>query len=315
MKEKLLQLDPIGTSLLMGAIIAYLTAVHYGGQMEPWSSSLVIGLIVGSVVLFALFGVVEYWQGERAMILPRLFMRRMMGVSLFYTFLQGGALFSMVYYLPLYFQAIRGTSPITSGVHNLPFIVAAMSSALGAGIFISATGLSTAVMVGGSTIATLGCGLCYLFGLHTSTGVWVGIQIVAGLGLGAAFQTPIIVGQVSVKETDLPSATAMILNFQTVGGAIWVSATQAVFVNTMLNSLPTLAPTVDPMQVVATGAGQLREVFESEQLAGVLASYLKGLRAAYVLSCAVVGTSFVIGLFVPWEKLDTVALKGASGAV
>ncbi|KAJ4859725.1 major facilitator superfamily domain-containing protein [Trichoderma breve] len=34
MKEKLLQLDPLGTIILMGAIITYLMAVHYGGQID-----------------------------------------------------------------------------------------------------------------------------------------------------------------------------------------------------------------------------------------------------------------------------------------
>lgn len=314
MKEKLLQLDPLGTIILMGAIITYLMAVHYGGQIDSWNSARVISLLVSSIVFFIIFAIVEHWQDERAMVIPRLFVKRDIGVALFYTFFQGGALFSMIYYFPLYFQAIRGTDPVISAVHNLPFIIAAMALAVGSGIFISNTGLATPVMVGGSAIATLGCGLCYLFDLNTRAGVWIGIQIVVGIGLGCAFQVPIMVGQVSVGMTDLPAATAMILCFQTIGGAIWVSASQSIFINRMLNAVPQLAPGVDPKQVVSTGAGELRKVFGSDEILGILSAYLTGIRAAYLLCCAVAGASLLVGVYLPWNRLDTDALKEAGGA-
>ncbi|KAL6792920.1 major facilitator superfamily domain-containing protein [Trichoderma sp. SZMC 28012] len=314
MKEKLLQLDPLGTIILMGAIITYLMAVHYGGQIDSWNSARVIGLLVASVVFFIIFAIVEHWQDERAMVIPRLFVKRDIGVALFYTFFQGGALFSMIYYFPLYFQAIRGTDPVISAVHNLPFIIAAMALAVGSGIFISNTGLATPVMVGGSAIATLGCGLCYLFDLKTRAGVWIGIQIVVGIGLGCAFQVPIMVGQVGVDETDLPAATAMILCFQTIGGAIWVSASQSVFINRMLIAVSQFAPSVDSKQVVSTGAGELRKVFGSDEILGILSAYLTGIRAAYLLCCAVAGASLLVGVFLPWNRLDTHALKEAGGA-
>ncbi|KAL6831876.1 major facilitator superfamily domain-containing protein [Trichoderma camerunense] len=314
MKEKLLQLDPLGTIILMGAIITYLMAVHYGGQIDSWNSARVIGLLVASIVFFIIFAIVEHWQDERAMVIPRLFVKRDIGVALFYTFFQGGALFSMIYYFPLYFQAIRGTDPVISAVHNLPFIIAAMALAVGSGIFISNTGLATPVMVGGSAIATFGCGLCYLFDLNTRAGVWIGIQIVVGIGLGCAFQVPIMVGQVSVDETDLPAATAMILCFQTIGGAIWVSASQSVFINRMLIAVSQFAPSVDPKQVVSTGAGELRKVFGSDEILGILSAYLAGIRAAYLLCCAVAGASLLVGVFLPWNRLDTHALKEAGGA-
>ncbi|RDA82557.1 hypothetical protein CP532_2932 [Ophiocordyceps camponoti-leonardi (nom. inval.)] len=313
LKEKLLQMDPLGTCLLMGAIITYLMAVHYGGQIYPWSSSLVVGLLVGSFLLSIAFGLCEYWQGDRAIVIPRLFKQRRIGLSALYSILQSGAFFSMIYYLPLYFQAIRGSDAVLSGVQNLPFILAAMLGALGAGIFISSTGMATLVMVGGAAIGTLGCGLCYLFDLNTSTGTWIGFQIIAGVSLGGALQIPVIVGQVSVQPEDLSSATSMMLCFQTLGGAIWTSAAQSAFVNRMIVAVPTLAPGVDPMRVVATGAGQLRNVFRAHQLIGVIAAYLDGIRTAFILSCAAVGAACVLGVFLPRNRLDVVAVRENSG--
>ncbi|KAI9154968.1 putative efflux pump gsfJ [Paramyrothecium foliicola] len=312
-REKLLQLDPIGTILLMGAITTYLLAFHYGGQVYPWSSSIVIGLLVGAVLISIVLILYERWQGERAIIVPRLFTRRLIFVSALYSVLLPGALHTMIYYLPIYFQAIRGSNPIMSGVQNLPLIVAAMAGALGAGIFISATGRSTLVMIGGAALGAVGCGLCFTLNIGSSTGRWAGFELLAGLGLGAAFQVPVIVAQVSVEAADLSSATSLVLCFQTVGAALVVSAAQATFVNVMMGAVAGGVSGVDPFQVVGTGATDLRNVFEDQQLSGVLGAYLDGIQATFILGCGIAGAACLVGLVMPWKRLDTAAVKQNGG--
>lgn len=71
-KEKLLQMDLVGATLVMGLIVSYLLALQYGGQTKAWNSSVVIGLLGG---FFALVIVTVAWEirlGERAMIVRRL---------------------------------------------------------------------------------------------------------------------------------------------------------------------------------------------------------------------------------------------------
>lgn len=71
-KEKILQLDLFGASLITALIITYTLALQYGGQTHPWKSGVVIGLLVGSLVLFVIFVAWEIYQKERAMIVKRL---------------------------------------------------------------------------------------------------------------------------------------------------------------------------------------------------------------------------------------------------
>lgn len=71
-KEKLLQMDLVGAALVMGLIVSYILALEYGGQTKPWKSSVVIGLLVGSFAIAVACAVWEIFQGERAMIVPRL---------------------------------------------------------------------------------------------------------------------------------------------------------------------------------------------------------------------------------------------------
>ena len=56
LKEKILQMDFLGTALVMGASLTLLLAIEYGGVTHPWRSSLVIGLLVGCFVGLELGG-------------------------------------------------------------------------------------------------------------------------------------------------------------------------------------------------------------------------------------------------------------------
>lgn len=71
-KEKLLQMDFVGAFLVMGLIVSFILAVQYGGQTKPWKSSVVIGLLVGSSAIAVTCIIWEMYQGERAMVVPRL---------------------------------------------------------------------------------------------------------------------------------------------------------------------------------------------------------------------------------------------------
>lgn len=173
-KERLLQMNPVGTVMIMGAIVMYILALQYGGQTKAWGSSDVIGLIVGFVVILIVFGVWEYFQGERAMVVPRLLKQRTVGISRIYAFFFAGSYFLIIYYLPIYFQSVDNASPTMSGVNNLPLILAVTVAMISSGIFITATGLAIPIKVSGAAIAFIASGLLYNLDIDTSTGKWIG---------------------------------------------------------------------------------------------------------------------------------------------
>ncbi len=92
----------------------------------------------------------------------------------------------------------------------------------------------------------------------------------------------------------MSSITAMIIFFQSLAGAVFVSVGQALFANLLVQAVPRLAPSVDPLAVVATGATELRDVFEPEAIPGIVASYMEGLSGSYAVGLAVVCVAAVI---------------------
>ncbi|KAL2104633.1 hypothetical protein VUR80DRAFT_9997 [Thermomyces stellatus] len=309
--EKVLQMDIPGTALVMGAVISFILAFQYGGQEKPWSSSEVIGLLVGFGLITAAFVVLEWYQSERAMINGRILGQRTVWVSGLYAFFYAGAYFTLVYYLPIYFQSIGGTSPTTSGVRNLPLIIAVTIATIVSGGLITATGVYAPILVGGAAVATIASGLLYTLDIDTSTGKWIGYQILAGAGYGISFQVPMIATQGTVAPADLAPSTATVMFFQTVGGAFYLAAAQSAFLNEMVKRLVVTAPTVDPRAVVATGASELRK-FPEDVLPGILQAYMWGIKIAIALAIVGAGVSFFASLASRWKKLNT---KNVSGGV
>lgn len=211
LKEKLLQMDPVGIALVMGSIITFILAMQAGGQTDPWSSGKVIGLLVGCVLIGLIFVAWEIFNQERAMVPPRLIKLRIVWVNALYSFFTVSTFMTIVYYLPIYFQSVDGASPVESGVRNLPFVISAISASIVAGISIAQNGHATPLMVATAALGVVSCGLLYTLDIDTSTARWIGFQILAGFALGAAFQIPIIQGQARTTPQDLAATTAIIM--------------------------------------------------------------------------------------------------------
>jgi MFS family permease len=115
------------------------------------------------------------------------------------------------YYLPIYFQSVQGVSASTSGVRTVPFILAVTFCVVIVGQIITKTGYAYPWMIGGAAVTTIGSGMIYTFDTGSSAGVWIGYQILCGIGVGVSFQVPVMLIQATTKEVDVPLATATLL--------------------------------------------------------------------------------------------------------
>ena len=127
------QLDPIGFVLFACFAGTLLLATTWGGGVYAWSSATIIGLLCGCAGFGLVFVLWIYHAGDNALIPPSILRRRSVAVGSVLMFLQGGATQMIPYYLPFWFQAIRGDSPVTSAVHMLPSVVSQIISLVGFG--------------------------------------------------------------------------------------------------------------------------------------------------------------------------------------
>lgn len=195
----------------MGASICLILALEKGGITEPWNSSVPIGLLVGFGVMVIALIAAEIWQGERAMLTPRLLKQRTVWVNSIWGFFFAGSYFITLYYLPIYFQSIDNRGPIGSGVRNIPLIALFSVATFASGKAVTKWGHAAPYLVASSVIVTISAGLLYTLDIGTPTGKWVGYQILAGFGFGMGLQIPVIIAQAFAAPTDIAPVTAIII--------------------------------------------------------------------------------------------------------
>jgi hypothetical protein len=128
------KLDLIGFAIFAPAAIQLLLALQYGGITFAWNSAQIIGLFCGAGGTFIVFLAWEYYKGDAAMIPFSMVRKKTVWAScLTYGFIMG-QLFCFSFYLPIYFQGVKGASPTMSGVYILPSVLSHVFTSLGSGM-------------------------------------------------------------------------------------------------------------------------------------------------------------------------------------
>ena len=70
---------------------------------------------------------------------------------------------------------------------------------------------------------------------------------------------------------------------QLLGGALAIPAAQSGFVNRMALTLARTAPGINPLQVIGTGATQIRTAFPAEAVPGIIEAYMDGIKIAFIV--------------------------------
>ncbi|KAK1759079.1 MFS general substrate transporter [Echria macrotheca] len=300
---KLRHMDLVGAVLVMGAVVCFILAMQYGGVTDSWGSGVVVGLLVGCVLITTALGAWEYFEDEYAMLPPRLLRHRWLWAGGLFQLFYAGTYFVLLYYLPIYFQSIRGVDALGSAVDTLPLMLAGFVSMMIGGVVITVTGHAMPFMVLSSAIITVGNGLLFTLNTHTPSAKWIGYQVLVGFPMSFSFQNSLNILQANAAPEDLPTATTVNFLFQQLGGGLGVAAAQAAFANRLLVNLAVLAPEVDPHMVLTTGAAELQSVFSGPLLGGVVASYMQGIKTVFAFAIGLSGMAFLMGLLVPAKRL------------
>lgn len=102
----------------------------------------------------------------------------------------------------------------------------------------------------------------------------------------------------------------MISVFQSLGGALVVSAAQAIFQNKLIEKLAVESPQINPSTVLGVGASDIQRTF-SNDLPAIDASYMEGLHKAFAFAIALGGASTLVAAAQPWFRLQ--ATESAEG--
>lgn len=304
LREQILMLDLEGTFFFIPGIVCLLLALQWGGTKYPWNNGRIIALFIISGVLMICFLGIQYWKQDRATVPPRVFKTRTVWSCCFFAVCLGGAFFLFVFYIPIWFQAILGASAVGSGIRNLPMILGLVVTSIFAGGLVTMLGQYAPFMILSSITMAIGAGLLTTFKVDSSAGVWIGYQLLFGIGVGCGMQQTMVAIQASLQGADIAIGTALLIFTQSLGGALFLCVGQNIFQNKLVSNIAAAhIQGLDPLTVVNTGATQIQSLIPKQFLPAVLVAYNKALTQTFYVGTALAALSILGALAVPWNSV------------
>lgn len=309
-REGLAAIDWLGSLLIIGATLQLLFGLEFGGVGYPWKSVTVIALIVFSVVTFVIAILVEHYVAEYPVIPLRLFKSRQNVAAFAICFVHGTVFISGSYYLPLYFQAVVGASPLLSGAYLLAFALPVSLVSAFAGIWMKKTGQYLPAIIFGMAFLTLGFGLFIDLGSSVNWAKLVVYQIIAGIGVGPNFQLPLIALHTGLHPKDIAAGTSTFQFIRQLATSISIVIGGVVFQNGMQKQYPSLLAELGPElagQLSGGSAGAnvaLVASLQGEQGRVARTAFWNSLRLMFIVFTAISAVGLLISPLVGQRKLS-----------
>ncbi|OKL63163.1 hypothetical protein UA08_01165 [Talaromyces atroroseus] len=306
--QRLTQLDIPGTALILISFTMLFLALEYNTTGYAWSSSLVIGLLCGFGVTLLILLAWLWYRQDKAIIVPSIILRRTVGAACLLAFFIYAVLILHGYYLPIWFQAILGTSTEISGVDMLAYVIPNCVFSLMAGLFINYVGYFTPPAIMGCAIATAGAGLVSTLEPTMSTAKWAGFVCLAAAGVGIAVQQSFTAVQSVLRLEQIPIATAAVTCFQSLGGAVFISVGNSILSNELrAASQANELPGIDVAAVLSAGATQFRSTVSPDALPALINVYNTALQKVFIAAIPMAGIAFASTLLMEWRSVKAPA--------
>ncbi|KAI4088191.1 MAG: hypothetical protein LQ339_008750 [Xanthoria mediterranea] len=297
---QLARVDWFGSFLFIASTTAFLIPITWGGVSYAWTSwHTLVPLCLGIAGLITFIAYEETVAAEPLIRLV-IFKNQTAAVSYSATVIHGMILWSLLYYLPLYYEAVKGFSPIVSGVALFPETFTVAPASVAVGILITVTGRYRWAIWGGWVLTVLGTGLLYLLDVDTSTAAWIFINLVGGLGMGMLFPSMAFAIQASQTNEDLAFAIAMFSFFRAFGQTLGVAVGGTVFQNQMKSKLlayPALASKAGEYSKDASGLVQIIKSMQDDAMKQNLQhAYADSLKVVWATMCGLGAAGLILSL-------------------
>ncbi|KAF9223078.1 MFS general substrate transporter [Gyrodon lividus] len=306
-KEVLKRIDFGGCISLFFTIGSSLTwlSMKYNEDL-PWTDTQVIVPLATSIVSLAVFLVIEFCVASEP-ILPSSLLREkvpiLVGLSNYFVSVCN---FSVMYFVPLWFQTVPLNSASIAGLHLLPDSIAMGLGSLFAGWLMHQTGkYKTINLIFG--IFPL-CGLIPIVFMTEDSGFiqrWFSV-VPIGFGNAVVFQTVLIALQAHLSESSMAFGTAFGQLFRGLGQTSGVAISSAVFQYRLGSELRQRIHAPDAAKVIADIRHSLSLVksLPPDLQRAARDSYAASLRTVFVVAACSTLTAYLVRLPIPEKEME-----------
>ncbi|WXC50476.1 hypothetical protein QX201_010139 [Fusarium graminearum] len=302
-RQKFLDLDPLGFLLVAGSIVSLLFALEFGKEDKAWSTGRVIALFVVFAILLVAFAGYQIWRGEKATTPPRILRQRTVLAACLFNFFIGTVLVIYAFYIPVWFQVVKGKSPQDSGIALLPLLLSNVVFVIVGGILVSTIGYCNPFAIGGSAILIVGAALITTWTADVEKGKWIGYQIITGTGMGFALQQPAIAVQTVLSEADSTVGLSVLSFLGFLSGTVFITVAQTLLQGQLDSKISQYFPNIDIEQLSNSGAASIRNLVSEDKMSIVLDAYNDSMRSIWYLALAMGAASLVVSFGFEWKTV------------
>ncbi|KAI3328669.1 major facilitator superfamily domain-containing protein [Ustulina deusta] len=303
--EKLKRVDLVGNVVLVASTVSAFYTLSYAGTLYSWQSwHTLVPLLLG---LFGL-GLFAWLQGVTFSTEPlmplRFFRARTSAILAISTFIYAALLYWCIFFLRVFFQAVKLYSPRQSGVARLPISLLGISGSILGAVALTRWGRYKPIHISAFAIQVIGLGLLTLQREETPVAEWVVFQSIFSIGLGLVFSTLLPAFQAFIHERDLASCTAA-WYFIRLFGHVWGVATPGAIFNNRIDVLLAQGAISDAEVVRRLSAGAAYQAASAsfvKQLpparqVEVRAVYREATQRVFQIAIVFAGVAFLLSLF------------------
>lgn len=301
--QRISQLDLIGNFFLVPSLTCLFVALSWAGSKYAWNSPTVISPFCTFGVLLCLFALDQYRKGDAAALPPRILYNRSVLAGFTYTLCCNSASSVIQYYLPTYYQSIRGYSASQSSYFQSPVIVGDILGVLIQSIGVSIIGYYTPFMYAGSVLMPIFAGLLTALTVHTALAKILILSGFYGFAGGIGFLSPQSAVLMALPTSDASIGLSIILFAEQFGPAVFVSAAQSIFENRLADNLHELVPSLNSTSVEAVGLSDLKSLIGPENLDVVLLGFDQNLAQTWYLAVALACITMAGSVTMEWKSI------------
>ena len=223
-KTKFARIDFQGSTALVLAVFALLLGLDRGSN-DAWSNPISIVSLCLLFPLSAMFIIVEFKFADEPIAPKRIIFERSLIACYLCNFFAFASWMAILFYLPLFFQAVDELSSSQAGIRLLPAIVFSLTGSLSGGLIMQKTGKYYWLTVSAYLIAALGVIPVLLYtGFVTNNiyGISVGLAL-SGFGNGIGVTSTLIGLIANASPEDQAIATACSYLFRSLGSVVGLS--------------------------------------------------------------------------------------------
>ena len=224
--SKLKRVDFLGAIALILAVTALLVGLDFGSNLG-WRHTSTIASLSVTPVIFAAFIFIEMRIASNPFAPGHIIFHRSLFACYVTNFCSMGAYTAILFFAPLFFQAVLGASATLSGAYLVPAMIGIVVASVGSGLVIRKTGRYYWITVWAFFVALISI-------VPVTLGVWFRSAVgemaglaVQALGAGAGVTTTLIALIANADPGDMAVVVACSYLFRALGSSIAVSLSSA----------------------------------------------------------------------------------------